>query len=416
MLCVYMFKCLNVYMRIAMIGQKGMPAIWGGVERHVEELATRLTRQGHEVTVYCRGWYSPPPRQIGGASRKLPKNQGVILRFVPSIRTKHLDAITHTFFATLDALFHDFDIIHYHGVGPALLSWIPRLFKPRAKVVVTFHCPDRFHGKWGPLAKLILHLGEWCSCHFPHQTIVVSQTLKEYVEKKYACQAIYIPNGVKKTSTAQGKSLEKFSLEKNKYLLSVSRLVSHKATHCLIEAFRRLKKSQPHLAKNLKLAIVGEGSFTDDYVNYLHQMAAGSAEVVFTGWQSGENLADLFAQALLFIHPSQSEGLPLSVLEAMSYGRPVMASDIPEHQEIITDSRFLFRQGQIADLEKKIIWALKNPEILKVAGIQNRQLVEKEYNWDEIAELTEGIYQQLVLSSTDNMPIFTIKKLSIEAN
>lgn len=390
-------------MKIAFIGQKGLPAIWGGVERHVEELATRLAQNGHEVTVYCRRWYSNPPKR--------QKYHGVILRFVPSIRTKHWDAITHTFFATLDALFHNFDIIHYHGVGPALLSWIPRLFKSRAKVVVTFHCPDRLHGKWGPLAKLILHLGEWCACRFPHQTLVVSQTLKEYVEKKYHSQAIYIPNGVKKPTATQGESLAKFSLEKNKYLLTVSRLVSHKAVHCLIEAFRRLKKSQPRLAKNLKLAIVGEGSFTDGYVKYLHQMTAGSAEVVFTGWQTGENLADLFAQALLFIHPSQSEGLPLSVLEAMSYGRPVVASNIPEHQEIITDPRFLFRQGQIADLEKKIIWALKNPEILKVAGIQNRKLVEKDYNWDEIAELTESIYQQLVLSPADNMPVFTVKYL-----
>lgn len=390
-------------MRIAMIGQKGLPAIWGGVERHVEELSTRLTKQGHEVTVYCRRWYS--------TSLKRQKYQGVILRFAPSIRTKHWDTITHTFFATMDALFRDFDIIHYHGVGPALLSWIPRLFKPRAKVVVTFHCPDRLHGKWGSLAKLILYLGEWCACKFPRQTIVVSQTLKEYVEKKYACQAIYIPNGVETPAAAQGESLIKFGLEKSKYLLTVSRLVSHKATHYLIEAFRRLKKSQPHLAKNLKLAIVGEGSFTDAYVNYLHQMAADSTEVVFTGWQTGENLADLFDGALLFIHPSQSEGLPLSVLEAMSYGRPVVASDIPEHQEIITDPRFLFRHGEIADLEKKIIWALKNPEILKVAGIQNRKLVEKDYNWNEIAELTESIYQQLVLSPADNMPVFTIRYL-----
>lgn len=405
-----------------MIGQKGLPAIWGGVERHVEELSTRLAKQGHAVTVYSRRWYSTPPKQSGGASWKpsqyqdLPRQvkAGVMLRFVPSIHTKHLDAISHTFFATLDALFHNYDLIHYHGVGPALLSWIPRLFKPRAKVIVTFHCPDRLHGKWGFLAKLILYLGEWCACKFPHQTIVVSQTLKEYVEKKYHCQAIYIPNGVKIPTAASGELIVKFGLEKNKYLLTVSRLVSHKATHYLIEAFRRLKKNQPRLAKDLKLVIVGEGSFTDSYVNYLHQIAADNTHIIFTGWQTGGNLADLFAQALLFVHPSQSEGLPISVLEAMSYGRPVVASDIPEHQEIVSDQRFLFSQGQIADLEKKIIWALQNPEILKVTGIQNRQLVKKDYNWDEISELTESIYQQLILSSSDNAPIFTVKYL--EAN
>lgn len=433
-------------MKIAMIGQKGLPAIWGGVERHVENLSTRLVQNGHQVTVYCRCWYSAPPcptqveagppKQTGEASWKRPKYQGlprrqagVILRFVPSIHTKHLDAFSHTFLATLDALRQDFDVIHYHGVGPALLSWLPRIFKPRAKVVVTFHCLDRLHGKWGFLAKLILHLGEWCACRFPHQTIVVSQTLKKYVEKKYHCPAIYIPNGIEIAKTVSDQSLKTFGLEKNKYLLAVSRLISHKAIHYLIKDFSRLKKNQPALAKDLKLAVVGEGSFTDDYVRYLHQISRHLPEVVFTGWQTGQNLAELMANALFFVHPSQSEGLPLAALEAMSYGQAVIASNIPEHQEIIRDQRFLFsrpdvksgsrlkrRDDQIADLEKKIIWALKNPEILKVAGIQNRRLVEKEYRWDEIVDLTESLYQQLVLSSADNMPVFTVKRLGLEAN
>lgn len=398
-------------MKIAMIGQKGLPAIWGGVERHVENLSTCLVQNGHQVTVYSRRWYSTPPKQTGGASWKHPQYQGVILRFVPSIHTKHLDAFSHTLLATLDALRRDFDVIHYHGVGPALLSWLPRIFKPRAKVIVTFHSLDRLHGKWGFFAKLMLRLGEWCACQFPHQTIVVSQTLKEYVEKKYHCPAIYIPNGIEMAKTVSDQSLKTFDLEKNKYLLAVSRLVSHKAIHYLIEAFSRLKKNQPALAKDLKLALVGEGSFTDEYVKYLHQISRHLPEVVFTGWQTGQNLAELMANALFFVHPSQSEGLPLAALEAMSYGRPVIASDIPEHQEIIRDQRFLFIHDQIADLEKKIIWALKNPEILKVAGIQNRRLVEKEYHWDEIVELTESLYQQLVFSPTDNLPIFTVKYL-----
>ena len=162
-------------MKIAMIGQKGMPAVWGGVERHVEELATRLVKNNHQVTVYSRSWYS----------QKRSKYQGVTLRFVPSIHTKNLDTITHTLFSTIDALRRDFDIIHYHGVGPALLSFIPRLLKPRAKVIVTFHCQDRLHGKWSFFAKIMLRLGEFAACKFPHETIAVSQTLQKYVKEKY---------------------------------------------------------------------------------------------------------------------------------------------------------------------------------------------------------------------------------------
>lgn len=395
-------------MKIAMIGQKGLPAVWGGVERHVEELATRLVKNNHQVTVYSRSWYS----------QKRSKYQGVILRFVLSIHTKNLDAITHTLFSTIDALRRDFDIIHYHGVGPALLSFIPRLLKPRAKVIVTFHCQDRLHGKWNWFAKLMLWLGEYAACKFPHETIVVSQTLQKYVKEKYNCaclpvgkEAIYLPNGVTIAEKSNGQTLEKFGLKKDQYILAVSRLVSHKAVHYLIEAFRQLKKKQPILAGDLKLVIVGDGSFTDHYVKYLRAMTLDLPDVVFTGWQKGAELADLFSDALLFVHPSQSEGLPLAVLEAMSYEKAVVASDIPEHQEIIIDKRFLFDHNSVADLTRKLIWVLQNPTIRKVAQIQNRQLVEKEYNWEMIMPLLEALYERTMLESCPNLPMFRIKKI-----
>lgn len=410
-------------MKIAMIGQKGLPAVWGGVERHVEELATRLVKNGHQVTVYSRRWYSQKRAKYNG----LPHRQaGVSLRFVPSIHTKNLDAITHTLFSTIDALRRDFDIIHYHGVGPALLSFIPRLLSPRVKVIATFHCQDRLHGKWGLFAKLMLRLGEYAACKFPHETIVVSQTLQKYVKEKYNCacpcligrqvpvgkEAIYLPNGVASAQKSDGRTLVKFGLQKDQYILAVSRLVSHKAIHFLIEAFRQLKKKQPTLSAGLKLVIVGDGSFTDHYVEYLRAMTFDLPDIVFTGWQKGAELADLFSSALFFVHPSQSEGLPLVVLEAMSYEKAVVVSDIPEHQEIIIDKRFLFEHNSVADLTRKLIWILQNPAIRKVAQIQNRQLVEKEYNWETIVPLLEALYERTVLESCPNLPMFRIKKLA----
>lgn len=395
-------------MKIAMIGQKGLPAVWGGVERHVEELATRLVKNGHQVTVYSRSWYSQKRTKYNG----LPHRQaGVNLRFVPSIHTKNLDAITHTLFSTIDALRRDFDIIHYHGVGPALLSFIPRLLKPSAKVIVTFHCQDRLHGKWNWFAKIMLRLGEYAACKFPQETIVVSQTLQKYVKEEYGCEAIYLPNGVASAQKSDGKTFEKFGLKKNQYILAVSRLVSHKAIHYLIEAFRQLKKKQPALAADLKLAIVGDGSFTDHYVEYLRAMTLDLPDIIFTGWQKDKELSDLFSGSLFFAHPSQSEGLPLVVLEAMSYEKAVIVSDIPEHQEIIIDKRFLFEHNSVADLTRKLIWVLQNPTIRKVAQIQNRQLVEKEYNWETIAPLLEALYQKMMFENCPTLPMFRIKKI-----
>ncbi|MBI5023203.1 MAG: glycosyltransferase family 4 protein [Candidatus Magasanikbacteria bacterium] len=388
-------------MKIAMIGQKGLPAVWGGVERHVEELAIRLVKNGHQATVYSRSWYS----------QKRSKYQGVTLRFVPSIHTKNLDAITHTLFSTLDALRRDFDIIHYHGVGPALLSFIPRLLKPRAKVIVTFHCQDRLHGKWSLFAKIMLRLGEFAACKFPHETIVVSQTLQKYVKEKYDCEAIYLPNGITVATESNGQTLKKFGLKKDQYILAVSRLVSHKSIHYLIEAWRQLKKKQPTMTRDLKLAIVGDGFFTDHYVEYLRAMTRDLPNIIFTGWQKGAELSDLFSGSLFFVHPSQSEGLPLVVLEAMSYEKAVIVSDIPEHQEIIIDKRFLSEHNSVADLTRKLIWILQNPAIRKVSQIQNRQLVEKEYNWDMIMPLLEAVYQRAMCEDYQNLPMCKIKKI-----
>lgn len=389
-------------MKIAMIGQKGMPATWGGVEKHVEELATRLVCANHKVTVYSRHWYS---------DAKDTTYRGVDLRFIPSVHTKNLDAITHTFFSTLDAIRQDFDVIHYHGVGPALLSWIPRIFKPSVKVVVTFHCVDRFHGKWGLFAKLMLRLGEWSACKFPHQTIVVSKSLEKYVKEKYNCEAEYIPNGAPLSIYPETQdALNKFELVKDKYLVVVSRLIAHKGIHYLIEAFRQLKEENNETTKDLKLVIVGSGVHTDDYVSYLQTIANDVEGVVFTGWQMNKDLAELIAGAKLFVHPSNSEGLPLSVLEAMSFGKVIVASDIEEHQELLDDKRFLFKTSDVTDLKRVIVWTLNNPEICKVNSLQNRIRAEKDYNWEIIAQKSNDIYEELIPEEI-NLPLFSVKDI-----
>jgi glycosyltransferase involved in cell wall biosynthesis len=366
-------------MRIAFIGQKGIPTKFGGIERHVEELAVRLAKSGNAVFVYCRPWYTPVT---------MTNYQGIHLINLPSVQTKHLDAITHTFLASLHALFADYDVIHYHGVGPALLAFIPRLFKPNVKIVVTFHCIDRKHKKWGLFARLALKLGEWAACHFAHQTIVVSKTLQYYCSQIYNTDTIYIPHGVTRRRVNYGDDLIKksFDLVKDSYIVVVSRLVGHKGIHYLISAYNQLKTKK-------KLVIVGGSAFTDKYVNYLKDLAYGNHNIIFTGYQEGKVLDQLFANAYLVVHPSEFEGLPLTVLEAMSYGKAVLSSDIAENLELVRGHGFTFRNKSIKDLALKLERLLANAESVQKTGQESREYVAKNYNWEEVARKTLAVYR-----------------------
>ncbi len=369
-------------MRIAMIGQKGIPALYGGIERHVEDLATELATQGHNVLVYARKWYSPATG----------RQRGTMVIHTPTIHTKHLDALTHTLSATIHALFQKVDVIHYHGVGPSLLSWLPRLLSPRIKVIATFHCIDRYHQKWGWLARLALRWGELAACLFPHETISVSKTIHSYCLNEYQKNTSLIPNGTTIPAVAATNLLPRWHIAPQKYVLMVSRLVRHKGAHYLVAAWSFAKKQYPQLLKDYKLIIVGGSAFTDDYVEELHELAHDDHSIIFTDWLSGEPLEQLYAHAGLFIHPSENEGLPLTVLQAMAYGRPALVSNIPEHQELITDNRFWFTNTSVADLADKIIELIKNPSLLATAGQKNSQTVREHYTWTELVKKTERLY------------------------
>ncbi|MBI5077431.1 glycosyltransferase family 4 protein [Candidatus Falkowbacteria bacterium] len=372
-------------MKIAFIGQKGIPMKFGGVEKHVERLAIGLARKGHQVYVYTRPWYT---------HAKMKTHKGVHLISLPSIRTKHLDAITHTFLASLDVLKKDYDIVHYHGVGPSLLAWIPHLFKPRTKVVITFHCIDRQHQKWGALARLALRFGEIAAVKFGHDTITVSKTLQMYCADKYGAKTIYIPNGIDLLPAMPAKEIKKkFSLTKDSYLLFVSRLVKHKGAHYLIEAFNQIKTDK-------KLVIVGDSAFTDAYVKKIKGLAASNPNIIFTSMVRGGTRLwrELYSNAHLMIHPSESEGLPIVILEGMSFGLPILVSDIPENMEAIAGGHgFSFHSGNVKDLKQKLEHLLRSPKLLKQVGVGARKYVIKNYNWKDIVESVERVYRDLLV-------------------
>ena len=369
-------------MKIVMIGQKGVPGKFGGVETHVTELSTRLVRAGHSVIAYARRWYTP--RTVGSAMFN-----GIQVVRLPSLHTKCFDTITHTLIAIVHAvIFVRPDIYHFHGVGPSLLAWMPRILAPRATVITTFHSVDRWHAKWGPLARFMLKLGERATLTFAHTTIAVSKTVAQYAKTEYNGTAVYIPNGITPQRVSTDPILlEPFGLEPFGYVLMVSRLVPHKGAHTLIEAWKLAKP------KGLKLAIVGGSAFTDDYVRQLEAQAASDPSIVMTGYQSGETLGAVFAGARFVVHPSTSEGLPIAVLEAMSYGKAVIASDIPENQEIVGDYGVTFKVNDVQDLADKIVELARDP--MQAAGLGHvaRTFVEDAFNWDDIAAEVLSIYR-----------------------
>lgn len=365
-------------MRIVFIGQKGIPATYGGVEKHVEDLATRLVRDGHEVLVYTRKNYT---------SDKLKSYKGVELISLPSIATKHLDAISHTFLACLDVIFRQkADVVHFHSIGPSLLSWMVKIFKPRTRLVATFHSQCYNHQKWGAMARFFLHLGERMICTVPDKTFTVSKSLTNYAAQKYGKNTIYIPNGVEMPTERDANEIKKWGLEKGNYIVTISRLVRHKGIHYLIDAYKQIGTDK-------KLVIVGDGAFTDDYVQELKDLADNNPNIIFTGNQTGDVLQELFSNAFLFVQPSESEGLSIALLEAMSYGLPVLVSDILENVEIVDNVGFIFVNKNVADLTLKLKAILMMDETVLHENAANlRAIARKNYNWENIVREIETLY------------------------
>jgi len=360
-----------------MVGSRGIPANYSGIEASLQEICPRLVQRGHRVSVYCAASAAPGKTVF----------QGVRLRKLPAINTKHLETATRTLLSTIAEIGRNNDLVHFHALGPSLLSLLPKLTGKRS--VATIHGLDWRHAKWGTAARAVLKLGEWGAARFPDATIVVSRSLKEYFRHKHGKDVVYIPNGVTVRQPRERKLLASLGLESTPYILFVTRLIPGKGLDCLLKAFTKMKTGH-------RLVLAGDAAYDRQYVEELRRLAAGNDRVIFPGFVTGPLLEELFSNAEFYVFPSETEGLSISLLEAMSYGRCVLASDITPNREVVSDKGFYFRAGDVGDLTRSMMWLIANKELAKSKGEEAREHVSKNYNWDRIVDRMEQLYTDIL--------------------
>lgn len=311
-------------LHIAMVGTRGVPATYGGVEHHVQALGARLVERGHRVTVFAEEGYVGPDAPSS--------YRGMEIVCVPSVESKHLEAAVHAARSATQAIRRGVDVVHFHAIGPGWVSPLPRFFS-RAAVVQTIHGLDAERAKWSGPAKAMLRGATWLAAHVPDRTITVSHTLSRRFAERWGRTCDVIPNGVETRRPRRPDAIRSlYGLEGQDYVLSLGRLVPEKQVDRLVRAFADIDT-------DMRLVVAGGSSYTDGFVEELEQLAAADERVLMPGFVHGEVLDELLGNAAVFCQPSALEGLPLTLLEAIEARRPVVASAIPPHREVLATTR-----------------------------------------------------------------------------
>jgi glycosyltransferase involved in cell wall biosynthesis len=348
---------------------------YSGIETYYEEVGKRLVEMGHDVTVYCRTYFTPARAE----------HNGMRLVRLPTIRSKHLETFVHTMLSTAHALTQRYDLVHYHTLGPALFSLLPRL--ARKKTAVTVQGLDWQRKKWGRLASAVLRLGEAASVYLPNGTMVVSQALQQRYQESHGREAFYVPNGgVLREWIRPGQILE-WGLDPENYILFLGRFSPEKGCHLLVEAFEQVDA-------DVKLVLAGASSYCDEYSRELRTHASDRIRIF--DWVSGETLDELLTNAMVFVLPSDLEGLSLALLDAMGAGLCVLASDVPENREVVDDAGFTFERGNVADLADRLRFLIASPAVRAAAGKAAKKRIREQYQWQTIASDIEKAYFEMM--------------------
>jgi len=363
-----------------MLGHKRIPSHEGGIEIVVDELSARMAAAGHSVTCFNR----KGKHVAGGHVEKLKEYKSVKIKEVFTIDRKGLAAMTSSFFACLAAGFGQFDVVHIHAEGPAFFSFIP--ITCGKKVVVTIHGLDWGRAKWGKFASWYIRTGEKNAVKFADEIIVLSQGVKEYFRKEYGREVRFIPNGVNRPVIREVNEIKKFRLERDSYILYLGRIVPEKGEHYLIEAFKKIKTDK-------KLVIAGGISDTAGYGKELKDLAIGDDRIIFTGFVQGRMLEELYSNAYAYCLPSDLEGMPLSLLEAMSYGNCCLTSDIAECSEVVEDKAVTFKKSNVDDLKVKLEWLVNHKDEVGKYKEEATDFICNKYSWNDVVEKTLRLYR-----------------------
>lgn len=372
--------------KIVVLGTRGFPHVQGGIEAHCENLYPQLVKKGYEIIVLTRKPYVNPDIGIYKGIKLIP---------LPCPKNKFLETFLHTFIGVLVAKKFSPDILHIHAIGPSLFTPLARFLG--LKVIMTNHGPDYQRKKWGKLARCVLKLSEKSGSTWANDIICISETIAHHVKRKYNRYVNIIPNGVTITKIAQSSAtLRNYALTKGRYILSVGRFVPEKGFHDLIEAFNRISTSIGQSPGNTwKLVIIGCADHEDRYSIRLKDQADKNNNIILTGFLTGEPLQEFYSHAGLFVIPSYYEGLPIVLLEAMSYGLSCIASDISANKNVeLSENRF-FKAGDVKGLAEKIQEYLDKPLCEEEKKEQITMIAER-YNWDTIANKTANVYKGIM--------------------
>lgn len=372
---------MKTKLAVSMFGQKRLSRE-GGIEIVVKELCTRLVQDGYPVTCYNRSGH-----HVSGAEYdQKTEYEGICQKKVPTIEGKGLAAVSSSFFAAFFSAIGHYDVVHIHAEGPAFFAWLPKLFRKR--VVVTIHGIDWQREKWkSGFGSKFIRQGEKNAVKYADEIIVLSKGVQTYFKDTYGRETRFIPNGVNRPELRAARQIAaKFGLEKDSYILFLGRLVPEKGIRYLVEAFKKVKTDK-------KLVIAGGSSDTESFMEELKELAKSDERILFTGFVQGEILDELYSNAYLYTLPSDLEGMPLSLLEAMSYGNCCLVSNIPECTEVVEDKALIFKKSDVNDLRKKLQEACDEPEKVKALKEEAADFICRKYNWDEVVKETLELYE-----------------------
>jgi len=373
-------------LNIAMLGHKRIPSREGGIEIVVEELSTRMSQRGQRVTCYNRSGHHVSGAEYDSTT-DMKKYKNITLKTVPTINIKGIAAVSSSFFASLFASLGQYDVVHIHAEGPAAFCWIPKFFGKR--VVITIHGLDWRREKWqGKFGSKYIHFGEKMAVKFADELVVLSKGIQDYFRQTYRRETHYIPNGISKPDIKSAKEIkDKFGLDKDSYVLYLGRIVPEKGEHYLIKAWRRVKT-------NKKLVIAGGSSDSDEYMKNLEKLAEGDYRIIFTGFVQGRMLSELYSNCYLYVLPSDLEGMPLSLLEAMSFGNCCLVSDIEECSSVVEEKAVMFRKSDVSSLAESLQRLLDGKEIVERYKHDAANFILNKYDWNKVIEETLCLYER----------------------